>query len=714
MKKTFSFFLIAVMAIPSLLAQEEDSVLVVKPLYVTTSETETNWGGDYAVIAVDPRYVLAKVEGYENSYSGMMSLNQYYKTNKWASKWGYEYTANEGWSNNHQFTIVYQGDYGTSSLHPSAITPLQSFLLESDTAVTFYAVINADNKIRAYCDMQAVAVTVSNNTAGGLVLPAQVGATSLSGALYIDGTGKIESLINNHILNPSGGTGKYAIYTRGRHVFTVDFPTLQYAVNKVIDMLQAPMVRLGTETPVNAVNLPADLGGYTHTNFPLLGGSITGISTTTSVFDVSKVNASLLYEIAGGKGEEVITGKIPLSTSATGTQTTASWVSEDGVNISEGLADGTYTLKLWYETESYGDVLTDDNNGACYSSSFAFINNLVLSNLSVSQGDLTPAFDPDTLFYTVAVATDVESIILSADVDDERFVITGHGKKELEYGDNVLDVTVKIMLDETEISNTYSVNVVRAKRTDATLSALNVSGETLSSEFDPEVLEYTVDVAHDVEAIDIVAEANDAEAVVAGIGEDFPLRVGKNEFEIIVTAHDGVTTLTYTLTVVRAKSADATLKALTVSGTALDTPFNPANLIYTAHVDNIIMMVNVTATPAHSEAIVAGDGVKSLDEGDNPFNIRVMAQDGVTEQTYQLNVIRAYSTGIDPTDSNSGIRVINGTIHALFDGETRVELYSVAGQLLNRTVATGAYSQVVGKGIYILFVAGKSYKIIVK
>jgi hypothetical protein len=57
----------------------------------------------------------------------------------------------------------------------------------------------------------------------------------------------------------------------------------------------------------------------------------------------------------------------------------------------------------------------------------------------------------------------------------------------------------------------------------------------------------------------------------------------------------------------------------------------------------------------------------------------------------------------------------NGEVQARFEGTATVKLYSLTGALLNEATASGGYTYSVRqKGIYVLSVAGKSYKVLVK
>jgi hypothetical protein len=94
---------------------------------------------------------------------------------------------------------------------------------------------------------------------------------------------------------------------------------------------------------------------------------------------------------------------------------------------------------------------------------------------------------------------------------------------------------------------------------DATLSMLSVNPGVFSADFTSEVTGYSVTVANSVSSITISAVANDENAVVSGDGT-FALNVGVNTFAVVVTAQDGETTQTYTVTVNRAAPSGPTVK----------------------------------------------------------------------------------------------------------------------------------------------------------
>ena len=106
--------------------------------------------------------------------------------------------------------------------------------------------------------------------------------------------------------------------------------------------------------------------------------------------------------------------------------------------------------------------------------------------------------------------------------------------------------------------------VASVASTDATLSALALSGVTLSPAFDADTETYTASVANSVATTTVTAMATDAGATVAVTpstdadavtsGHQVNLGVGPTTITATVTAEDGMTTKTYTVVVTRAQT----------------------------------------------------------------------------------------------------------------------------------------------------------------
>ena len=131
-----------------------------------------------------------------------------------------------------------------------------------------------------------------------------------------------------------------------------------------------------------------------------------------------------------------------------------------------------------------------------------------------------------------------------------------------------------------------------------------------------------------------------------------PSKTGTNEIIVTVTAEDGGTTETYTITVTRPGSDfdDATLRALRISPGTLSPTFDPEVIAYTASVANGVRNLTVYATPTASGAtarigpdeIPRGGLLAVLNIGANPITVVVTAEDGDDHSgTYTITVNRA-------------------------------------------------------------------------
>ena len=111
----------------------------------------------------------------------------------------------------------------------------------------------------------------------------------------------------------------------------------------------------------------------------------------------------------------------------------------------------------------------------------------------------------------------------------------------------------------------------------AELSALSLSGASLSPSFAAGTISYTATVANSVTSLTVtptVAQGNatvtvNGTAVASGAASgSISLSVGSNVLTTVVTAQDGVTTKSYTVTVTRSLSALESWRSSTFSGTA--------------------------------------------------------------------------------------------------------------------------------------------------
>ena len=344
-----------------------------------------------------------------------------------------------------------------------------------------------------------------------------------------------------------------------------------------------------------------------------------------------------------------------------------------------------------------------------------------LSGLTLSGVDMAPdpsirpfttvEFDPNLAIYVGSAANDVTETTVSPTVNHSgaSYVIKLNGVADadgvipLAVGSNT--ITVEVTAEDGNTSRTYTVTVTRAPSdtesptsdpvstddtstdtnstvadplsTDDTLSSLTLSGIDIGT-FDVANTSYVGNAANDVTETTVTPTVNHSGASyviklngVADADGVIPLAVGSNTITVEVTAEDGNTSRTYTVTVTRAPSdtesptsdpvstddtstdtnstvadplsTDDTLSGLTLSGIDIGT-FDAATTSYIGNAANDVTETTVTPTVNHSGAsyviklngVADADGVISLAVGSNTITVEVTAEDGNTSRTYTV------------------------------------------------------------------------------
>ena len=176
------------------------------------------------------------------------------------------------------------------------------------------------------------------------------------------------------------------------------------------------------------------------------------------------------------------------------------------------------------------------------------------------------------------------------------------------------------------------------------------------------------------------------------------LSVGPNTFVILVTAQDG-TPQTYSLTVTR-HSNNANLRSLTLSSGVLSPPFSANTTDYTVTLPNGRTNLTVTPTVADANATVTVNGGSGgsglgLALGANPLTVRVIAQDGMTTQTYTLIVTRAGQAAISIAQTYTLVQEPTAQRTALATLSNTLTLTITVGNTADRTVTTKVETQAV-------------------
>jgi formylglycine-generating enzyme required for sulfatase activity len=199
--------------------------------------------------------------------------------------------------------------------------------------------------------------------------------------------------------------------------------------------------------------------------------------------------------------------------------------------------------------------------GGCPDTNESKSSDAALKELTISEGTLNPAFDPETTEYAVTVVHAVEAVTVTGVPNSGAAAVSANSgvAQNLIVGKNpiVLRVTA-----ENGATRDYTVAVTRlsAAASDVSLETLTVSAGTLVPAFDPEIRAYTVDVTAGVDSITVTGTPAVATSAVTGgeSGVTRALEAGPNVITLTVTAQDG-TTGDYTVTVNRDDNSERTV-----------------------------------------------------------------------------------------------------------------------------------------------------------
>ncbi|TDF95428.1 cadherin-like beta sandwich domain-containing protein [Paenibacillus piri] len=364
----------------------------------------------------------------------------------------------------------------------------------------------------------------------------------------------------------------------------------------------------------------------------------------------------------------------------------------------DNAADKLYTLKI---------------DGSL--SSVAVLQTLKLNNATASQtGEeiAAPAFTGTEQSYTVYVGNSVDSVTLTPGA-----LKTGSGIKvkgqavqngqasqsiQLQVGENQIPVAVTSP-DSTE-TRSYQVAVWREASSNARLQQLGLAadGAELVSAFDPATLNYQAFVPYATEAFTLlpVAEQSDAtiridgRAVTNGSALSIPFTKDKQTFAIEVSAQDGSTVLTYTVSLLRKQPSPAQpplLASLQVD-TILDSAFNPYKLKYGTTQTTTSSKTTVTAIANDPQAAVTVGGVSikgggsfmpDLDVGDNTVIVRVESANLTASQTYSVDVKRVRPGSKKPETGNVRQTTISGSSGGWTDQTSIVRSVAEGGRIID-------------------------------
>jgi hypothetical protein len=278
-----------------------------------------------------------------------------------------------------------------------------------------------------------------------------------------------------------------------------------------------------------------------------------------------------------------------------------------------------------------------------------------LSNLAANSGTLNPVFSAATLTYTDSVGYTTASLQVTPTVQDATATIKINGTASLSgtasaaiplnVGSNTINVLVTAQ--DTAVKQTYTITVNRTGASNANLANLTISDGILTPAFSAATPSYTVAVNDTVSTISLTPTLSDVNASVTVNGtkvgsgsasQAIALNIGTNNITIAVTAQDGTTVKTYTLTVTRAEPVIFTLPDTNFALTATSATCNGTadGSINISAVENLNYTASVTGNGlTASYAFTTAQAINNLSAGTYQVCITVAGQSSY-QQCYDM------------------------------------------------------------------------------
>jgi len=302
----------------------------------------------------------------------------------------------------------------------------------------------------------------------------------------------------------------------------------------------------------------------------------------------------------------------------------------------------------------------------------ATLKSIVLSTATT----LVFATGPATYNYTTSVSPGTASLTVEPTTNDPLATVTVDGVLVASGSQSgsltlngIVTTTINLVVTASDgvTTNTYSIVVYETGSNDAFLSALSVStGNTLvASATGSGNFNYTTSVAIGTSSLTVTPVTDDATASVTVNGSSVtsgsasgpislnPAANATTTITVKVLAQDGVTTQIYSIVVTEAGSNNVTLSSLKlkefIGGVGTNVVMTQTGATsYTASVKSTTSYVEVKPTSADGTASITVNGTAVASGVYSPsgqitvfpatISIIVLAQDGVTTQTYTITV----------------------------------------------------------------------------
>lgn len=324
----------------------------------------------------------------------------------------------------------------------------------------------------------------------------------------------------------------------------------------------------------------------------------------------------------------------------------------------------------------------------------AYFSNRLLS-LTLSNGSLTPDFDPDINYYAVTVQNSISNVEITAVKENVDAKVEGLGVHNLDIGRNLIQINVT---SKDGIVNTYTLVIYRNGNSDATLSSLNIKNQKYYPIFNKNEENYELEISSDIDSLEIEAIPTDINSNVV-ISGNKNLKTGENIIKIVVTAPDKITSKTYNIKVNKKVSQNNYLSSLIVQGYEITPSFDKTNQgPYIVNVNSSVNNIIVDATAEDEKTTITGIGNVSLKSGQNIIKVSAISEDN-NERIYTIIVNKSQNSDSTLKD----IIINNGVLVPTFNSNILEYTVNIDKDINNVNVIgipTVSSSIVTGNGNY--------------
>lgn len=218
-------------------------------------------------------------------------------------------------------------------------------------------------------------------------------------------------------------------------------PNIEAKADNLIIAVSAQTIKIG-DTLTVTVSVPAGVSATVDLRYS------SDLLTYSSASDEVNVNAGTVTMTIGDyeSGDRRASGTIKFQAKAAGNAGIAVSAPRAGNSEGDQVDIGAASTVVKVENEAEVDEVKSSDNA--------------LSSLTISEGTLSPAFQPDVLEYSAEVSTEVTSLVVSAVPRHEGASVESvEGADTISPGENKIRVVVKA---ENGVTATYTITVTQA------------------------------------------------------------------------------------------------------------------------------------------------------------------------------------------------------------------------------------------------------------